>query len=406
MAVKSLQFLRILAVEPDRVWAFDGGQVRAVQVDIDTRPGDILQLIGGTWCRVAAAVGGDFPTHSGDFARLSGNNAQRFHTIKARAVLLRAIRQFFDRRGFTEVDTPAIATSPGLELHLAAVQVRLQQGMGGSEVQRWLVTSPEYHCKRLLTCGFTKIYTMQHAFRSGERGGQHNPEFTMLEWYRAGADYTHIIRDNMHLIRHCALALASAGVSVGPAQSAYAKAGWDYFTVRSAIKRFAGFDPDDCTDDALVRERATAAGLLVQHQDTTPDILMRALAERVEPALRMVPLAVIESWPASMASLARRFSGAPHLAERFEIYLHGVEIANGFSELVDPVEQRQRFEADLKKRRDAGLPTYPIDERFLAALSEGCPPSAGVALGVDRLLMQLCGYSDIDEVLAFPFERA
>lgn len=406
MALKSPQLLRILAVEARQVWAFADGQVRAVQVSIDARPGDILQLIGEKWCRVASAADGDFPAHGSDFARLSENNAQRFLAINARAVLLRAIRQFFDRRGFVEVDTPAIATSPGLELHLDAVRVELRAGMGGGSTERWLVTSPEYHCKRLLTCGFSKIYSMQHAFRSAESGGLHNPEFTMLEWYRAGCDYRQIVRDARALIGHCARQLALAGVQRGAASPVDAAAKWRTFSLRQAIAKFAGFDPERADNDALVRKRASAAGLATEAADTAADILVRALAERVEPALQELPFAVIDRWPSAMASLARRFAVQPHLAERFEIYVHGLEIANGFSELVDPIEQRERFEIDLQKRRDAGLPTYPIDERFLAALAQGCPPSAGVALGVDRLLMRLCGHASIDDVLAFPFERA
>jgi lysyl-tRNA synthetase class 2 len=279
-------------------------------------------------------------------------------------------------------------------------------------VQRWLVTSPEYHCKRLLSAGMTHIYAMQHVFRSGERGAWHNPEFMMLEWYRVGASYRDIVADCRALLRHCALALRRAQLPVAASRPPYDPARpWQTLSVRQAVVRWAGFDPGRADDDAVVRARALRAGLEVQPQDTAADVIVRALVERVEPALADLPPSsvggvVLDRWPASMASLARRFAHAPHLAERFEIYLQGIELANGFSELVDPHEQRERFEVDLQARRRTGRPIYPIDERFLRALHDGCPPAAGVALGVDRLVMALTGSDDIAGVTPFVFERA
>ena len=393
---------RVLAVTPEAIWVWQQGEVHAVA------PGELPRVRVGDICRglevVAHSESSDFPLSDGDFSRMSERGGLRFGAVRARSALLAAIRAFFARRGFVEIDPPTLVRSPGLELHLDAVAVQLREGMGGAPVERWLSTSPEFAMKRLISCGFTRIYSLGHAFRSGERGSHHNPEFCMLEWYRAGADYRSIVRDARALVRHCARALRAAGFAT---QGGFdAEAPWQRLSVQQAVARHAGFDPGRGDDTDLVRRRAQAAGLPVAAADGAAEVLVRALAERVEPALAAMGAVVIDRWPASMASLARRFHSAPHLAERFEIYVRGIELANGFSELVDPAEQRLRFEADLAARAQLGRPLYPIDERFLCALREGCPPAAGVALGVDRLLMLLCGHEDIDSVLAFPFERA
>lgn len=404
---------RVLAVADGGVWLWRQArtwQVPALDGVADPQPGDLVQLHDGTARRLVRGAEG-FPHPDGDFQRLAEAGAQRWLAVRARAVLLRAIRNFFDKRGFCEVDTPAVATSPGLELHLDAVEVRLRTGMGGPPTSRWLVTSPEYHCKRLLSAGFEQIYSLGHAFRSGERGQHHNPEFAMLEWYRAGADYRAIVRDCRALVRHCARALRQAP-DLRPLWTLPDRnppldpdTPWQRWSIRQVIQQFAGFDPGRADDAAVLRRRARQAGLEVADDDGPAEVLVRALVERVEPRLVEHSGVVLERWPACLASLARRFDAQPHLAERFEIYLQGVEIANGFSELTDADEQRLRFEQDLAERRRLGRPIYPIDERFLLALREGLPPSAGVALGVDRLLMALTGLQDIDQVLAFPFER-
>ncbi len=321
-------------------------------------------------------------------------------------MLLRAIRRFFDRRGFVEVDPPQLATCPGLELHLEAMRVDLRAGMAGRAVERYLVTSPEYHCKRLLSAGFSRIYSLQHAFRSGETSSHHNPEFMMLEWYRAGAGWQQIVRDTRLLLRDCLRALRIAGLATshGERPPYDATLRWTQLSVRAAMRRWAGFDPIG-SDDRVI-ERARRAGIEVRSGDTVADVLVQALVDRVEPQLRDVPVAVLAPWPVALASLARPVPGRPELAERFEIYLHGMELANGFGELTDAVEQRQRFEHDLADRQRLGKPLYPIDEKFLAALADGMPAAAGVALGVDRMLMVLTGAGDVRSVLPFPFSEA
>lgn len=345
-----------------------------------------------------------------DRARFAADGRRLYWCVRARAVLLRAIRQFFDRRGFCEVDTPAIATSPGLELHLDAVRVQMREGMGGRPIERYLVTSPEYFCKRLLSAGFSRIYSLQHAFRSGERGHSHNPEFMMLEWYRAGADWRAIVADCQALVRHCARALQCRELAPlwelpSPRPRFDADAPWQQLAVREALAQFAGFDPHAGSAHE-VAAAAKAAGVDVRDGDTLADVLVQALVERVEPRLAAMPAVVLAPWPACLASLARISPADPRSAERFEIYLHGVELANGFTELTDAAEQRRRFEADLAARRRAGKPEYPLDEKFLAALADGMPAAAGVALGVDRLLMALTGSDDVAQVLPFAAEEA
>ena len=390
---------RVLAVQNRDAVLWRQGRVRHVPLPdgVDARPGD---LFSPTWQRLGHSVHSDFPHPEGDFARLNADNGQRLAMLHHRARLLATTRKFFDRRGFLEVDPPVMALSPGLELHLDAVEVALRAGMGGEPVTRHLVTSPEFHCKRLLSAGLEQIYSLGHVFRSGERGRWHNPEFAMLEWYRAGGSWQQIVRDFQSLARTCQTVL---GHDAAPLDL---RGRWPVLSVRAAIRRFAGFDPGRCDDAGLVKRRARAAGLQVDAQDAIADVLVRALAERVEPRLAAFPVVLLADWPLCMASLARPNPQKPWLAERFEIYLAGIEIANGFGELVDPLEQRRRFEADLVLRQQLGRPAYPIDEQFLRALADGVPQSAGVAVGVDRLLMLLLGLSDIEAVLAFPFERA
>lgn len=311
--------------------------------------------------------------------------------IHQRAELNAAIRMFFADRGFVEVETPSIATSPGLEPHLDAVTVRLREGMGGAPVDRYLVTSPEYHCKRLLALGMERIYSLGKAFRSGERGAFHNPEFTMLEWYRAGATHRDIALDTIELINACN---GKRLLLQDPAQ----------FGFDDLIAEFAGFDAL-IVDDNDMLAAAADAGIPALPNESAGDLLLRMWVERVETKLPDDRVVVIDRYPARLGSLARLSRDEPGVAERVEVYLCGVELANGFSELVDPAEQRARFLADIAARERLGLPVYPIDERFLAALAD-CPPAAGIALGVDRLLMLLGGYPTLDEVLPFAFEVA
>jgi elongation factor P--(R)-beta-lysine ligase len=302
--------------------------------------------------------------------------------LRRRAEVLARIRTFFASRNVLEVETPVLAAAGGTDVHLAPLHTYLADGR-----RLYLQTSPEFAMKRLLAAGSGPIYQLGRAFRDGEVGRRHNPEFTMLEWYRPGWDH-HALMDEVD-------ALLAEVLGTAPGER---------LSYREALRHHAGFDPF-ATADGELRERAAGLGLAADDVDRD-GCLSLILGAVVEPRLgRGRPTFVID-FPASQAALARIRQGDPPLAERFEAYVEGVEIANGYHELTDPGEQRRRFEADLAERRRRGLPDVPLDERLLAALEHGLPDCAGVALGVDRLVMLACGASSLAEVMAFPIDRA
>jgi lysyl-tRNA synthetase class 2 len=296
--------------------------------------------------------------------------------LRERAEACSRIRRFFEARGFVEVQTPVVVPSPGLDVALDAFEV----AGGDRGAPRWLITSPEYQMKRLLADGWSRIYQIVPCFRRGELGARHNPEFTMLEWYRAGAGMDEVVRDTEQLVAAVTggcVRLAGRAVDVRPPL--------ERLGVCEAFARFASWSRDETLEAAA----------------TDSERYFRALVDRVEPALERLDRGVfLVDYPATQASLARRKPEDPALAERFELYVAGVELCNGFGELVDPAEQRERLERDQAERRSRGLPVYPIDERFLEALAR-VPPSGGNALGLDRLVALACGTTEIADVLAF-----
>ncbi|WP_428262936.1 EF-P lysine aminoacylase EpmA [Haliangium sp.] len=354
-------------------------------------PGDLIERSGdGAW-HIAHRPD---PAHLGrgdsEVARLSG---ARLRGLRVRASALAAIRRFFDGRGFLEVETPVLVRSPGLEVHLDAVPA----GVG-----RWLITSPEYQMKRLMAAGLERIYTVCKCFRAGEEGHHHSAEFTMLEWYRAWADWTEILADTEALVAEVALAVRGTCTVEVDGRVIDVTPPWPRMTVADAMQRFAGVRVRGDEDAAELADRVRAAGIDVGTATAWDDLFFAAFLDRVEPALAALARPVVlMDWPVPLAALAQRKPGAPHVAERFEAYLGGVELCNAFGELVDAAEQRARFAAERAERAERGRASYPVDERFLAALDEGLPPSAGIALGVDRLIMLVAGAAHIREVLAF-----
>jgi lysyl-tRNA synthetase class 2 len=293
---------------------------------------------------------------------------------------MRAVRRFFDGLGFVEVETPVLVRSPGLELHLEALEV---SGLGGP---RWLQTSPEYHMKRLLAAGMSNIYQMCKTFRRDEQGRLHQPEFTMLEWYRSHAGFEEMMRDTEQLVAQVAVELLGTTRIPGIGADVDVAPPWERLSVRDAFTRYA----------------STPFAELVEDEEA----FFRSLIDEVEPHLGRGRPTLLTYYPASMAALARICPGDPSVAERFEAYVDGVELCNGFGELVDAAEQRSRLLADAALRRRLGKREYPIDERFLAALEHGVPASGGNALGIDRLIMLVLGVQDIAGVVAFSAERA
>lgn len=313
--------------------------------------------------------------------------------LRLRARIASEIRAFFASRDVLEVETPFLSAATVPDLHLASLSCRY--GEGGA---LYLQTSPEYAMKRLLAAGSGPIFQISKAFRDGEAGSRHNPEFTLLEWYRPGFDH-HRLMDEVEELLHRILS---------PAQLDGRSA--RRLTYREAFLESLGLDPHSASLPALAAKAETAD--LDPPPDLGRDDLLNLLIScAVEPALaRANPRGItfVHDFPASQAALARTTQDPDgnEVAERFEAYVGGMELANGFHELTDPAEQRRRFEADRAERRRRGMPVPPLDENLLAALEAGMPESAGVALGVDRLVMLAAGASRIDEVIAFPVDRA
>jgi lysyl-tRNA synthetase class 2 len=319
--------------------------------------------------------------------------------LRRRAEILAAVRAFFLERGVLEVDTPTLCAAGAVDRHLEPIPASYHpDGPGGSVVPRYLVTSPEHSLKRLLAAGSGPIYQLTRAFRDGERGRLHNPEFTILEWYRPGLDH-HQLMDEVEALVRRMLAGSALALPAGP---------FDRLTYREAFLDVLGFDPHRISLSDLSRLAGLEGvppppGMDLADRDAWLNLL---LAARVEPTLGNVRPAFLLDYPASQAALARLRPGDPPVAERFELHVRGVELANGYHELCDAEEQRRRFESANAARVADGRQPLPLDERFLAALQSGLPDCSGVALGVDRVTLLACGAASIDEVIAFPFERA
>jgi len=306
--------------------------------------------------------------------------------LRKRAEVMAAARRFFAERGYLEVDTPAVVPCPGLDLHLDAFALQRQ---GNSEPERYLNTSPEYQMKRLLAGGMSRIFQFARCFRRGEHGRRHNPEFVMLEWYRAFASMGSMMQQTEELVRSILTECTEGSVTALGDRRLDLAAPFARISVCEAFDRYAG---------------ASRAQVL-QWADDDEERFFRVLIEKIEPALaELGTAAFLFDYPSSQASLARRKPGDEQLCERFELYVGDLELCNGFGELTDPVEQRERLVSDQRKRAAQDLAVYPIDHRFLEALEQGLPPCAGNALGVDRLVQLCCNAEDIGDTMPFPVQ--
>ncbi|WP_372996250.1 EF-P lysine aminoacylase EpmA [Marinobacter sp.] len=307
--------------------------------------------------------------------------------LKSRAQQLAYVRGFFAQRGVLEVETPVLGRCGVTDVNLDGIYAQVT---AGARTGGWLQTSPEYHMKRLLAAGSGSVYQVSRVFRNGERGRRHNPEFSMLEWYRTGFDDLALMAEVSDLV--CGWLGCDRPAIIG---------------YREAVQQWAGIDPFSATNHELMRrceQWLEPEQLADLGRDGCLDLLM---SFAVEPNLGGERPVFITGYPASQASLARvSRSGGYETAHRFELYVDGLELCNGYWELTDPREQRRRFEADNELRKRSGKPEMALDEWFLAALDTGLPECSGVALGLDRLLMLKLGVQDISQVLAFPFERA
>jgi lysyl-tRNA synthetase class 2 len=329
--------------------------------------------------------------------------ADRKPFLMARGAITRAVRAWFDEQGFVEVETGILQVSPGNETHLHAPRTELA-GVDGERAVRYLRTSPEFAAKKLLAAGETKIFEFARVFRDRERGDLHLPEFTMLEWYRANASYDAIMADSVVVIAHAAQA-TGIGQFAFRGRSADPFAEPELLTVAAAFERFAGIDLlatiSGGEGDRAALAAAAGQRVRIAEDDTWSDIFSKVLVEHVEPKLGQGRLTVLFEYPAPEAALARAKPTDPRVAERFEIYACGVELANGFGELTDAAEQRRRFAAAMDEKQRRYGERYPLDEDFLAAVA-AMPPSSGVALGFDRLVMLASGAFRIDQVVWTP----
>ncbi len=321
--------------------------------------------------------------------------AARRPFLQRRAHLTAAVRNFFEARSYTEVETPYAVPAPGEEVHLRPFAT-LRERPDGTKENLWLHTSPEFAMKRLLVAQAGPIFQFARVWRNREASALHSPEFTMLEWYHPGAGMDDLIAETTDLLRSVlpsVVTCRAVTTDLGRAER---------LTVDEAFARHVGVDLLTIGEDAPAL--AAAAGVRLRDGETWEDLFFRLLLERVEPHLGRQHPTFLTHWPAAQAALARRDAADPRVAERFELYVCGIELANAFVELTDPLEQRARFLADRARRQalaDAP-PDWPLDEDFLAALTHGMPPSAGIALGFDRLAMIATGADRIGQVLWLP----
>jgi lysyl-tRNA synthetase class 2 len=332
-----------------------------------------------------------------------GRHADVRPFLMARGAITRAVRAWFDEQGFVEVETGILQVSPGNETHLHAPRTELT-GTEGTRATRYLRTSPEFAAKKLLAAGEAKIFELARVFRDRERGDLHLAEFTMLEWYRANASYDAVMADSVVIIAHAARATGIGRFSFrGRIADPFAEP--ELLTVASAFGRFAGIDllatVADGKGDRAALAAAAAGQVRISDDDTWSDIFSKLLVEHVEPNLGQGRLTVLFEYPVPEAALARAKPSDCRVAERFEIYACGVELANGFGELTDAREQRRRFTAAMDEKQRRYGERYPLDEEFLDAIA-GMPQASGVALGFDRLVMLASGAAKIDQVVWTP----
>lgn len=317
-----------------------------------------------------------------------------FETLRLRSEILRRVRKFFEDRHFVEVETPLLSHDIVVDRHLHPIGISKHQVTGANrdaDQKLWLQTSPEFGMKRILTAGGQAIYQIGKAFRQSEIGKMHNPEFTMLEWYRVDDDMEHGMDLLANLVEHI-----------------LERPRTERITYQEAFTRYAMIDPFSCSVPELQKaaENAGVWVLLPLDQGSRDDWLNLILSRVVEPRLGLEAATIVYDWPASQSALAIVRNGQPPLAERFEIYVDGVELANGYHELLDADEFSQRNSVNNQQRVKDGSPLLPEESRLLKAMRHGLPGCAGVALGIDRLVMLAVGANSIEDVLAFPIDRA
>lgn len=311
--------------------------------------------------------------------------------LLSRMRAVQSIRTFFEKRGYWEVETPALQVMPCADMHIHGFRT----DYFGPDLKKrrdlYLHTSPEFEMKKLLVAGAEKVYQLCKVYRNGESTKLHSPEFTMLEWYRVGVDFTDIMNETQALIQSLGKVNARGCDLTKP---------FERLSVSEAFDSYAGIDLNAVLEDAAgFAAQAKKSGVRVLESDGWDDIFHAVMADKIEPYLGKAAPVFLYDYPASMACLSKRKAQDPRYAERFELYIAGIEIANAFTELTDAAEQRKRFTEEMAAKQERYGFSYPLDEDFLAALEYGMPECAGIALGVDRLCMLLSGAETIDDVL-------
>ncbi|MEM8832906.1 MAG: EF-P lysine aminoacylase EpmA [Pseudomonadota bacterium] len=328
--------------------------------------------------------------------------SQKKTNLKVRGAIIKAIRRFFDAQDFDEVETPILQVCPVMDTHIHAFQTELKGVDLKTRSKPYLHTSPEFDMKKLTVAGCSKIYQICHVFRNAEGSKRHVPEFTMIEWYRTQADYNDIMDDCVALLRECAKA-ADIKHFRYKELSCDLFAEWERLTVVESFKRYADIDLEAYLDDKEgFREEVSKLGLHTAQDDGWDDLFFRVMDEKIEPNLGKERPTFLCEYPISMASLSKPKTDDPRFAERFELYICGIELANAYSELTDADEQLRRYHIEMDEKERLYGERYPLDEEFIEALRVGMPPSGGIALGVDRLIMLATGAEDINDVLWAP----
>jgi lysyl-tRNA synthetase class 2 len=356
----------------------------------DARSGDIVEITEGEKPVIIYDFGGGpYPFADSEVTRLT---TKRVSGIRVRAKILKEVRDYFAEQDFLEVEPPTLVRAPGLEINIKAVRA----GHG------YLITSPEFAMKRLLAGGLERIYTTARCFRAEEEGKQHSVEFTMLEWYRAWSNLEEIIHDTEQIVGRAVMAVRGRCSVRVDLREVDLSAPWKRLTIAEAFNRWAGFGLLGFESIEAFRQKMVRNGIDPGQAVHWDELFYICFVDRIQPGLATLNHAVLlTDWPIALAALARCRPDSPEWALRFEAYVGGIELANAFDELTDANEQHARFEQEQRARQERGLDVYPIDPRFMSALHEGMPPSAGIALGIDRLAMLAAGASDLRTVSAF-----
>lgn len=331
--------------------------------------------------------------------------SKRRAVLEQRSDIIHALRCFFKELDFTEVQTPVLQACPVMDAHIHGFKTQILGVDRLDSRSLYLQTSPEFDMKKLLVAGMERIYQICPVFRNAEASPRHVSEFTMLEWYRAGADYRDIMDDCINLLRYVA---AAADINTFCFKDSRCDpfAQWKKISVSEAFVQYADIELDRCIGDlAYFKAQAQNIGVRLVQSDQWDDIFHAIMADKIESFLGVGAPTILYDYPVSMAGLSRVKDGNPRYAERFELYVCGMELANAFSELTDAAEQRRRFAAEMDAKDRLYGERYPADDAFFAALDYGMPESGGIALGVDRLVMLITGADDIEDVLWAPVPR-